>query len=681
MAAEIITTGTFDGDRLPAISTTKKGAVPATGAPAGHFLKDTTGLFEHIVQADVSGLEVAATPQFAGLGIKTAGGDNRINLIEGAIVGVAAGPYQKYNAAAKLYEMLSGDVNIGNTPTQPGTGGTWSMVYDSDTSIIYKLLEFNGDLYAAGGNGVYRRSAGTWARVLTVGSAYCHTLCVFNLQLYAFFRDSSYIYRTSNGTDWTNVTPVGSPTSISASIVWNGVFYVSAPWGEVWYTTNGTSWTQTMAQADSMLWGRGFAVLGSNLYVAMDGATTGAIYKFNGTTWTRVLLITSNYGFQAICVWNNKLYAGTAYGDIYSSANGTDWSAPVALPAVGNTREFIEYNGKLLANSTDKVYETSDGLTWTLFYDSPETSAYCFALYGTVLFLGTSADGKIYAYTDATYIPAPNLRVFGHSTLWGQFRPGDAPGIKGSLLMSDVPSYNKWLAPGVAKTYIAAPAVAGNDPVYQVIPATDLWATVADKIFGRATAGAGYGEEIACTAFGRSLIDDATAAAAATTLGLGATDSPVFATVKLSGLTDGYMPFHSNDSTGLINSPMLYDGTDFKILRRFVMGSGAAVAIGQNAAGGLDVVVGSGTIALQVWDDNDLVTPRFIVQRGGNVGIGTTGPNANAILDVTSVTKAFMPPRMTTAQRDAIASPTEGMVIFNITTHVLDSYYTSWAAV
>ena len=35
-----ITAGTLDGDRLPAISQTKKGGVPATGAPSGKYLKD-----------------------------------------------------------------------------------------------------------------------------------------------------------------------------------------------------------------------------------------------------------------------------------------------------------------------------------------------------------------------------------------------------------------------------------------------------------------------------------------------------------------------------------------------------------------------------------------------------------------------------------------------------------------
>ena len=44
-----------------------------------------------------------------------------------------------------------------------------------------------------------------------------------------------------------------------------------------------------------------------------------------------------------------------------------------------------------------------------------------------------------------------------------------------------------------------------------------------DKLLGRSTAGAGDVEEIACTAAGRALLDDATAAAQRTTLGLGST--------------------------------------------------------------------------------------------------------------------------------------------------------------
>jgi hypothetical protein len=75
-------------------------------------------------------------------------------------------------------------------------------------------------------------------------------------------------------------------------------------------------------------------------------------------------------------------------------------------------------------------------------------------------------------------------------------------------------------------------------------------------------------------------------------------------------------------------------------------------------------------------------TQSFTLLNSGNVGIGTPTPNANAILDITSTTKAFMPPRMTTVQILAIPSPTEGMMCYDLTLHKM-SYYnnTIWVVV
>ena len=56
------------------------------------------------------------------------------------------------------------------------------------------------------------------------------------------------------------------------------------------------------------------------------------------------------------------------------------------------------------------------------------------------------------------------------------------------------------------------------------------------------------------------------------------------------------------------------------------------------------------------------------------VGIGTTNPNTSAALDVTSTTQGFLPPRLTTAERDAIVSPAVGLVIYNTTTNCLNFY-------
>ena len=52
-----------------------------------------------------------------------------------------------------------------------------------------------------------------------------------------------------------------------------------------------------------------------------------------------------------------------------------------------------------------------------------------------------------------------------------------------------------------------------------------------------------------------------------------------------------------------------------------------------------------------------------------NVGIGTTTPDASAQLDISSTTKGILIPRMTSAQRTAIASPVRGLMVFDISTN------------
>ena len=46
------------------------------------------------------------------------------------------------------------------------------------------------------------------------------------------------------------------------------------------------------------------------------------------------------------------------------------------------------------------------------------------------------------------------------------------------------------------------------------------------------------------------------------------------------------------------------------------------------------------------------------------VGIGTTIPNASAALDITSTTSGLLPPRMTQVQRNAIATPAAGLIVY-----------------
>lgn len=61
------------------------------------------------------------------------------------------------------------------------------------------------------------------------------------------------------------------------------------------------------------------------------------------------------------------------------------------------------------------------------------------------------------------------------------------------------------------------------------------------------------------------------------------------------------------------------------------------------------------------------LAPTYFAANNGSVGIGTSSIDASAILEVMSTTKGLLLPRLTTTQRDAVSSPTAGLLIYNST--------------
>ena len=63
------------------------------------------------------------------------------------------------------------------------------------------------------------------------------------------------------------------------------------------------------------------------------------------------------------------------------------------------------------------------------------------------------------------------------------------------------------------------------------------------------------------------------------------------------------------------------------------------------------------------------------------IGISANGstPDSSALLDVIATNKGFLPPRMTTAQREAIPSPAEGLIIYNLDDKTINVFVgTGW---
>ena len=83
------------------------------------------------------------------------------------------------------------------------------------------------------------------------------------------------------------------------------------------------------------------------------------------------------------------------------------------------------------------------------------------------------------------------------------------------------------------------------------------------------------------------------------------------------------------------------------------------------------------------WDGSQWVlNNNFIYNNGNSVGINNNAPDSSSLLDVKSTTKGFLPPRMTTIERNAIVSPAQGLVIFNITTKCFEVWSgASWISI
>lgn len=75
-----------------------------------------------------------------------------------------------------------------------------------------------------------------------------------------------------------------------------------------------------------------------------------------------------------------------------------------------------------------------------------------------------------------------------------------------------------------------------------------------------------------------------------------------------------------------------------------------------------------------------LATAYFSFSQNNNVGIGTLTPDASAMLDVVSTSKGMLVPRMTTAQRTAIAAPANGLLVYDTNFNCFFYFSTVWTS-
>ncbi len=118
-------------------------------------------------------------------------------------------------------------------------------------------------------------------------------------------------------------------------------------------------------------------------------------------------------------------------------------------------------------------------------------------------------------------------------------------------------------------------------------------------------------------------------------------------TVTTLGTSDVLVPSQNAVKTYVDNSI-----TNYSVTNTDLSGISANCGVGQ-------VITVNGSGDFVCFNPADYADNFF-----SSFGIGAS-PDASAALDVNSTTKGFLPPRMTTAQRIAIATPAEGLIVFD----------------
>ena len=210
------------------------------------------------------------------------------------------------------------------------------------------------------------------------------------------------VWSSTDGITWTQVTSSAgwSPRIAFQAVVFDNKMWVmggNASAGrmhDVWYSTNGADWTQATAAAawpirssfsaityDNKMW-----VMGGGPSSTYSQDTNDVWYSTNGSDWTQATAAAAwgIRGGQTSFVYDNKMWimggflnGTTNYNDVWSSSDGTTWSQ-VTASANWSQRMYasgVVYDNKMwilggsiysggVINKNDVWYSTN-GSDWT----------------------------------------------------------------------------------------------------------------------------------------------------------------------------------------------------------------------------------------------------------------------------------------------------------------------------
>jgi hypothetical protein len=303
----------------------------------------------------------------------------------------------------------------------------------------------------------------SWSRTVSggFGNNYNNTVFgmnVFNGQIYAAVGpDSGYVFRSASGNpnSWSMVfsSPIShSVDAINSSTVGGGNLYISSnsegvDTSRVLRSTDGLNWTTyfmgTMAVSHIMPF-QGLGSTDSIYLVQKGGLLHKSFYNSNDplnalASWDTVFnfsLINPGAEITSIGKHNGKLFFGGSTGELYSSADGNNWSLSSSVgngfgePGNSSVTAICSYGGYLyiaLENNSygAQLWRTNDEVIWTKVQQFPSSNSKISSLSvasGKLWITANSySGGLIWNTTDGTTYYVSNGNGFGDDANNGNY--------------------------------------------------------------------------------------------------------------------------------------------------------------------------------------------------------------------------------------------------------------------